>query len=610
MCGIAGYIGKERISETSINKCLELMDRRGPDGTGIYTHSYAQDRNVCLLHSRLSIIDLDERAAQPFKIGNEVITYNGELYNYKELAAELEKDGVAFRTESDTEVMLARLSRHGLEAIDSCEGMWAFAKYSEQSGELVLCRDRFGEKPLYIYEDARGLYFASEVKFLSALSGVKFTANAEHIQRFLVNGYKSIYKGNHGFYEGVEELKPAQLLKIDSKGTKETRPYWTPEFCPDESMSYEEAVATTREKLIESVKLRLRADVPLAFCMSGGVDSNSLISIAKKELDYDVHGFTIVSSDERYAEAELVKEVIKELGVKHTAIPLNTSGFLERMRKLVSYHDAPIYTISYYVHELLMDAIADNGYKVSISGTAADEIFSGYYDHYSLHMAEMHKQDGGLYETSLSDWNEHIKPIVRNPFLQDPQVFVKNPGERGHIYLNYEIFEEFLQQHFHEEFSEQRYCGDTMRSRMLNELCQEIVPVILHEDDMNAMYHSIENRSPFLDRNLVDFCNTIPTRHLIRDGYNKKVLRDAMKGIVPDSIIECRRKVGFNASILELLDVKDKAVREQLLDDSPIFEIVKRDKIEALLGETSMSNSFSKFLFSFLSCKMFLEECC
>lgn len=611
MCGIAGYIGRDRISKFQVDKCLTLMGRRGPDGTGVYTHSFSEERNVWLLHSRLSIIDLDERAAQPFKIGPEVLTYNGELYNYKELASNLENDGFSFRTESDTEVMLAQLSSYGLESIDRCEGMWAFAKYSEQTGELIVCRDRFGEKPLFFFEDARGFYFASEVKFLSALSGINFKANADHIRRFLVNGYKSLYKSGKCFYEDIKEIGPAKLLKIDAKGYKELTTYWTPQFSPVESMTYDDAVATVRKKLIESVKLRLRSDVPLAFCMSGGVDSNSLISIAKRELDYDVHGFTIISSDERYAEEELVKEVIRELGVKHTSIPLNTDGFLEGMRRLVSYHDAPIYTISYYVHGLLMDAIKGNGYKVSISGTAADEIFSGYYDHYSLHMAEMYKQNAkfGLYEEALNNWKEHIKPIVRNPVLQDPLVFVNNENERSHIYLNNDLFTAFLNEGFAEPFYEHRYCDDTMRSRMLNELCYESVPVILHEDDMNAMYHSIENRSPFLDRNLVDFCNKIPTRYLIRDGYNKKVLRDAMKGIVPDSIVECRRKVGFNASILELLDFKDRQVREQLLDESPIFEIVKKDRIERLLNETSMSNSLSKFLFSFLSSKIFLEEC-
>ncbi|OEU70985.1 MAG: asparagine synthase (glutamine-hydrolyzing) [Desulfovibrio sp. S3730MH75] len=611
MCGIAGYIGRETISDSRIDKCLSLMDRRGPDGTGVYNYQFSPERRVTLLHSRLSIIDLDERAGQPFKADKEVISYNGELYNYKELSKEMASEGVSFRTESDTEVMLATLSRYGIEGLDRCEGMWSFAKFNEQNGELILCRDRFGEKPLYMYEDGSGLYFASEVKFLSALSGVNFKADETHMQRFLVNGYKSLYKSGKCFYEGVTELDSATTLKIDGSGQKETRRYWTPKFSPDDSMSYEDAVSQARTKLIDSVRLRLRADVPLAFCMSGGVDSNSLISIAKKELDYDVHGFTIVSKDARYAEKDLVDEVIKSLGVKHTAIPLCTDGFLEGMRKLVKYHDAPIYTISYYVHALLMESIAGNGYKVSISGTAADEIFSGYYDHYSLHLAEMHKQHSeyGLYDEALASWNKHIKPTVRNPVLQDPLVFVKNSGERSHTYLNNDIFAGFLTDNFFEEFTEQEYCDDTMRKRMLNELCYESIPVILHEDDMNAMYYSIENRSPFLDRNLVDFCNTIPTRHLIKDGYNKKVLRDSMKGIVPDSILECRKKVGFNASILELLDVKNRSVREQLLDDSPIFKIIKKEKIEALLNEDHLSNSYSKFLFSFLSCKMFLEEC-
>jgi asparagine synthase (glutamine-hydrolysing) len=340
--------------------------------------------------------------------------------------------------------------------------------------------------------------------------------------------------------------------------------------------------------------------------MSGGVDSNAIISIAKRVFDYDVHGFTIVNTDERYAEQDMVDQTVKELGIRHTNVPVRTDNFLEQLHELIHYHDAPVYTISYYAHWLLMEAIAEEGYRISVSGTAADELFTGYYDHYNMYLYEV-RNDEGIFPGALSDWNHYIKPIVRNPFLQDPLVFVSNEEQRDHIYLDAERFSSFLKHDFHEEFKEVSYEGGLLRKRMQNELFHEAVPVILHEDDLNAMYFSIENRSPFLDRSLFDFCYSIPTKHLIREGYNKKILRDAMRGIVPDPIIENRRKVGFNAPIFSFLDIRDDKVRQYILDDGPIFEHVRKDRIEGLLHKDFLPNSESKFLFYFICTKMFLE---
>ena len=214
----------------------------------------------------------------------------------------------------------------------------------------------------------------------------------------------------------------------------------------------------------------------------------------------------------------------------------------------------------------------------------------------------------GLFNESLNNWEKYIRPNVRNPLLQDPKAFINNPNQREHIYLDAKEFASYLTKHFSEPFFEVRYFDGLIRNRMLNELFHESVPVILHEDDLNAMYYSIENRSPFLDRELFDFCYSIPTRYLIRDGYNKKVLRDAMKGIVPGRILSTRRKVGFNAPIFSFLDVTDPDVRSQLLDSSHVFEHMRKAKIEAMIKKPYLANSESKFLFNFLCAKMFLEE--
>jgi asparagine synthase (glutamine-hydrolysing) len=584
------------------------MEHRGPDNRAHRRWRTPDGRHVDLLHARLNIIDLDPRSDQPLQVGSKWIAYNGELYNYVELKEELTREGVSFRTRSDTEVLLTSLEQSGWGALDDCEGMWAFAVYDEADGTLGLSRDRFGEKPLYLYRDDGELYFGSEVKFIGAMLGRRLDVNQHQLYRYLVNGYKALYKGGDTFFEGVSELTPGTTLMVGPDGRERVEAYWDRKPRPQlEGMTRHEAVEGTRERLIRSVELRLRADVPLAFCMSGGIDSVSLISVAKRVFDYDVHGFTIVNSDERYEEQDMVDAAVAELGLRHTSIPVETTDFLPRLRRLVRHHDAPVYTITYYAHWLLMQSIAEHGYRISVSGSAADELFSGYYDHHLAYLHEV-REEPALATASRDAWIEHVQPVVRNPFLQNPDYFSEDPARREHIYLEANQFAGYLNAEFEECFAEERLTDDLLRNRMLNELFYEAVPVILHEDDLNAMYFSIENRSPFLDRELFEFSSTIPTRHLIRDAFAKSVLRDSMRGIVPDPILDNRRKVGFNAPILDYLDLDDPEAREFLLDESPIFDHVRREKIAELLEADWLPNSQSKFLFYFASAKMFLEE--
>jgi asparagine synthase (glutamine-hydrolysing) len=606
MCGIAGYCGSKELDPERLQACLGLMRRRGPDHAA-YRHFTSQaGRNVYLLHSRLSIIDLDPRANQPFQAGSKWLVLNGELYNYLEVRQDLKAQGGQFTTESDTEVLLSALNRHGWSILDRCEGMWAFAVYDEADGSLSLCRDRFGEKPLYIFRDHDGLYFGSEVKFIAALLGRRLAVNFDHLYRYLVNGYKALYKEGHTFFQGLSELEPATHLRLDASGQETRSAYWQPAFRPDDGMTYPEAVAGVRSRLIRSMELRLRADVPLAFCMSGGVDSNALISIAKRMFGYDVHGFTIIVDDPRYDELAEVECAVQELHIKHSPVPITTRGFREKIVELVRQHDAPICTISYYVQWLLMQSIAEQGYRISISGTAADELFTGYYDHHNLYLYETRDTPEG--EIALAAWQANVAPLVRNPYLRNPRLYLDNPGLREHNYLNSEIFAAYLTSPWRESFTERAYTGSLLRNRMLNEMFSEVVPVILHEDDLNAMYFSIENRSPFLDRELFEFSYRIPTAYLIRDGFAKVILRDAMAGVVPEKILWNRRKVGFNAPIFSFLDVKDAGVKEWVLADGPIFDHVRRDMIEQLLKQDFLKNSESKFLFNFINAKIFLEE--
>ena len=536
------------------------------------------------------------------------MVFNGEIYNYLEVKSELSALGRSFSTASDTEVLLHAIDQSGVDGLDRCEGMWSLAVYDQKDGSLMLSRDRFGEKPLYLLQTDDGLYFGSEIKFIFSLMNNRQGVDFNQLYRYMINGYKSLEKQPGTFYHGIRELPPAGVLIVGERGEIEERKYWTFEHKPDNSLSYADAVERTRELLIRSVELRLRSDVPIAFCLSGGVDSNALISIAKEVHGYDVHGFTIVDDDPRYNEMLMAQLAIDKHGLRHTQVPVDTKDFLSRLRTLTRQHDAPVYTITYFAHWLMMQSISDHGYRISVSGTAADELFSGYYDHHLLYLHSLRNDPDALAQAT-ANWETHIRPIVRNPLLQNPRAFIENPGQRDHIYFNADGFQEFLISDWSEAFIEEKFTDDLMRNRMLNELFHESVPTILHEEDLNAMYFSIENRSPFLDRNLFEFALSIPDRHLIQDGRAKAVLRDAVKGICADPIVENRNKIGFNAPIHSFLDVKDKQVREYLLDDGPIFDHIRRDKIESLIKKADLPNSESKFLFYFVCSKMFLEEC-
>jgi asparagine synthase (glutamine-hydrolysing) len=375
MCGIAGYIGSRLIDAARVESTLGMMRRRGPDAQASWHYSPWPGRHVHILHSRLTIIDLHDRSNQPFRRADTTLAFNGEIYNYIELRDLLASRGHRFTTTSDTEVLAAMIAADGWSGLDQCEGMWAFAAYAERTHTLLLSRDRFGEKPLYLYRDATGVYFGSEAKFIFSLLGQRLPVDLDHLSRYLVNGYKALYKAKSTFYEGLEELPAGTALAIDCDGVETLRRYWSPSFEPDESMTYADAVDGVRGRLERSVALRLRADVPLAFCMSGGVDSNALIAIAKRKYGYDVHGFTVLNVDSRYEEREAVERSVAELGLRHTWVPITADGFLDNLRTLVAQHDAPIYTISYYVQWLLMARIAEAGYRISLRGRrAADRL--------------------------------------------------------------------------------------------------------------------------------------------------------------------------------------------------------------------------------------------
>ncbi len=604
MCGIAGAFGSHPVDEEKIRACLRLMGQRGPDARGVHCEQVGANR-VVLLHSRLAIIDLSQEADQPFDADDCTLVYNGEIYNYRELRADLEGLGHRFRTESDTEVIIKAYRAWETACVDRFEGMWAFALLDRKAGHLVLSRDRFGEKPLFYRIDRGQLYFGSEIKFVVSLGESAPDPDVDQLRRYLVNGYKSLYKRPRTFFRDIHEFPPASTAVVTDPTVIAAQRYWSLAFRPTQ-MSEDAALEETRARLRRAVELRMRADVPIAFCLSGGVDSSVLAAMVTRELRQDIATFSIVDDDPRYDESENIGQIVDALGCASTIVHAGSGDFFDRMETLVAYHDAPVATISYYVHSYLSELIARSGCKVAISGTGADEIFTGYYDHYTMWLADMRARPEfpGLVE----DWRTGYGRAVRNPLLKDPCAFVRNPEMRTHIYDNAARFKPWMRDAFAEPFEETPYAEDLLRNRMMNELFHECVPVILKEDDLNSMMFSVENRSPYLDRPLVEFLFTVPSEYLIRNGCAKWLLRSAAKGLLPDGVIFDKRKRGFNASIDTLIDRKDRDTVDRLLEPSPIFDIVRRDAIEELISADLTDNSLSKFMFSFISSKLFLES--
>jgi asparagine synthase (glutamine-hydrolysing) len=604
MCGIAGYLAPTPVGQERINATLETMRHRGPDDSGYFTDQLG-DSFLGFLHTRLAIIDPDYRSAQPFHDDDLTLIFNGEIYNYLEIRKELEERGHTFKTTSDTEVIVKAWKQWEENCLDRFEGMWAFALFDQNEGHLYLCRDRFGEKPLLMMRRGKALYFASEATALATLNGHPLKANIRMLKRLMVNGFRSRFKRGGTFFEDVEELPPASLVKISPDGSVSTRRYWQLNYAP-RPISEDDAVEGVRERLIDAVRIRLRSDVPLSFCLSGGIDSGILAGIAAKYFNLNINTFSIVDDDPRYDESEFIAATSEFSGTKSHLHRVIKENALDHLRKLVRHRGEPLMTITSYIHSFLSEAISENGFKVALSGSGADEVFTGYYDHYNFWLAEMKGRND--FPELLEQWQNSYGAFVQNPYLQDPLAFVEHPDRRDHIYMDSDHFDNYMTVPLGEPFEEENYTDNTLRNRMQNELLHEVQPVELREDDFNSMMVSVENRAPFLDRRLVEFMYTVPSEHLIRDGYSKWLLRAAGKDFLPDKVRLNKRKMGFTTSIDSLIDRSDPKTREHLLADSPIFEIVRHGAIVDLLNLDDIDNSRAKFLFSFISGKMFLES--
>lgn len=606
MCGISGYYGTKKISREIIDATLKNMKQRGPDNQDIKEYKFKY--NLYLLHSRLSIIDLDNRSSQPMSGKRFTISFNGEIYNYVELRNILKKKYIKFQTTSDTEVLLKGIEKFGIEFIKKLEGMWAISILDHKTGCLYLSRDQFGEKPLYYHFSNKNFFFGSQINYIKNLSQKKFRFNKKKTNAFLNFGYKAIFKNHETFFNQIYHVKPGFILKINKNLSTQESSILNLNYKTN-TKSEREIIKTVKNKLINSLKIRTRSDVPLGFCLSGGIDSAALVAISKKKLNLNFKTYSIIDKNKKYNEEKEINFLTKHLRIHNKKIYFKKNDFINNLRKLIIFRQSPVSTISYYVHSQISKIARKDGVKVLFSGSGADELFTGYYDHYLIDILQ--EKNKKIKKDKIRYWSKYIQPNVRNPIFKNLNIFSKEFKNKSYIFDNKKNLDYFMENKSNQIFKEKKFINNPLKNRMLNELFYEGVPVILNEDDQNSMMNSIENRSPYLDKDLLNYTISIRENLFIQKGFNKYLLRSSLKNILPDKIRLNRKKIGFNFNLNSLVDFKDKKTLNWLLNKkSEIFKFINFKKFKKLiLDEKKEDNYIQKFIFSTISTKIFLDEC-
>jgi asparagine synthase (glutamine-hydrolysing) len=608
MCGILAYISSKEIKQNKILNIKNLMKCRGPDDQSYKQVSFGK-QTLHLFHSRLSIQDLNKRSNQPYKFKDYILIFNGEIYNFKELKNKVSKK---FKTSSDTEVILYYYDLYKEKCFEFFEGMWSIIIYDLKNKKVVVSRDRFGEKPILFYKKNDEIILASQISYIREILETNQKFNTKKINTFLQFGYKSLFKDEETFFKDIYHLEKGSIFIIKKNLEISKKKYWKINLDKSiEKLSLKNHILNTKKLLIEAIDLRLVSDVPIALNLSGGIDSGAICSVASKVLGKKLETFSIIDSDKRYDEADLIKATAKDCGVKTNLIKLDKSiDFFDILKKSTEYNNYPIFTITNLIQYYLSSHVKSKGFKVSLSGSGADEIYGGYYDHYLMIFSELNKSNPQKFKDYINIWNRNIRPHLRNKFFKKHDLFFKDPNYRDYVFDNFDNNKNFCLKKINYDFKEKKYFKSLLKNRMANELFHENVPMFMHSEDLNSMQFSIENRSPFLDTNLIQYLFNVKGEQLLNECKNKYILRSSLDGILNKKVLNQKMKSGFNASILSLFNFEDKKIKNFINQDSEVYDFVDKSKIKSLIKNKNLlkQNGYSKFLFSFLSLKTFMDK--
>jgi len=559
----------------------DLLAHRGPDGEGSWVHPRG---HLALAHRRLTVIDLDT-GDQPMTDGHDNwLTYNGEIYNYRELRREL--DDHRFRTHSDTETILHGYREWGADVLTRLRGMFAFALWDEAEQALVLARDPFGIKPMYwtVVDDI--FYFASEVKaLLPFLKSIE--TDPEAFKDYLA--FQFCLRGRTMF-KGVHELPPGHFLRVDATGGISTQRYWEIYYEPDFTHTekyFEEAV---RSLVRESVALHLRADVPVGSYVSGGFDSSVIASLAAKIHPHELMGFTGKFPERAaYDESEFARAVADRAGFPMQEVAISAQDFVETIEDVVYHLDYPVAGPGSFP-QYVVSRLAASHRKVLLGGQGGDEVFGGYTRYLIAYFEQCIKGaiDGTMnagrfvvtYEsiipnlTALASYKPLLKEFFRDGLFDEIdaryfRLINRSPDLRREV--NWDNLGDYSPyESFRDVFHGSNVAKESYFDSMTHFDFKTLLPALLHVEDRMSMAHGVESRVPLLDRPLVELAATIPADVKFRNGSMKHILRQALGDELPKSVVERKDKMGFPVPLQEWVVAQRSAVRDfvtQILTD-------------------------------------------
>ncbi|PLX23020.1 MAG: asparagine synthase (glutamine-hydrolyzing) [Salinivirgaceae bacterium] len=605
MCGIVGYYRKDNATEklNDLEKATSTLSKRGPD----FSSTYYQG-NIGFGHARLSIIDTSAGANQPFvdSTGRYVIIFNGEIYNFKILKRQLEKEGIKFITESDTEVLLELYIKYGENVTDHLNGFFAFAIHDKKDNTLFLSRDRLGIKPLFLYQDNDKIIFASEIKAITEFR-IEKELHIPSLHRYFQLNY---IPGPDTIFEHIKQIEPGTRLFIKNGEIESTKYYHIPNK-PTYDGGYNQAQQKLKSLMLKSIERRLIADVPVGSFLSGGIDS-SIIALLTSTINKSIESFSIGFPDEPYYdETEYAKAVAKKGGLKHHIINVHSKDMLEALPEVVDYIDQP-FADSSALPVFILSREVRKHVTVALSGDGADELFGGYRKHMAHFKALNKSLVNALIKTAGPIFN--LAPQSRQNALADKA--------RQAARFSQGIKRKGIERYWHwASISTEAYTCDLLKEKWpdpikrpweelgidipkkhhLHHILQADVKMLLPNDmltkvDLMSMANSLEVRVPFLDHEIVNFAMSLPDSFKINEHSQKRILQDTFKRELPKELFN-RPKKGFEVPLLnwfrkDLFElIFNDLLSKETIEKQNIFNYSTIEKLKKQLISSNQGDS-------------------
>jgi len=572
VCGISGIINRyqKKVPKKEIENINSLIAHRGPDDEGFYF-----GENFAFGHRRLSILDLSSDGHQPMHyLDRYTITYNGEIYNYLELKEELLSFGYKFHSETDTEVILASYDKWGEECVTKFNGMWAFAIYNKQENIIFCSRDRFGIKPFYYTQIEDKFIFGSEIKQLLEFYPNRYV-NKKILIDYLVIGYED--HTNETFFDNIFKLEQSHNLVYDlDNNSFSIKRYYDINLHPHNKKFNKELY---EEKLRDAIKLRLRSDVKVGTCLSGGLDSSSIASIVSDIYNKNsVEKFIAIhakSTQKNNDESQFAKDVAEYCRLDLKIVEPSQEDFVKILDEVIYTQEEPFGSPSIFMQYFVMKKAKEENCKVMLDGQGGDETLLGYERYYpayliSLNFFEMMKNFFNVSKNSKLSIKQLMKYML---YFTNAKVRIKRLKRRS-TYIKKEYLN--IMSNDMVEESSKNYLN--IFNLQHNEIYKTQMPHLLRYEDKNSMRNSIETRLPFIDFNVLETALSLESNLKIKDGWTKYVLRQVVDTLLPQNIVWRKNKFGFEAPTKSWLDSIENNIRESI-QNSLILEKIA-DKID------------------------------